>query len=219
MHQPSEVGIMHQLSEGVKGKWEKMPHCHFFLPACETQTWKLAPLVPAALTSSLRLVLPAGSGEQQRMNGYLCVSVAPEGRETVTTSEETFLLGIVQATENSFILSSSLGWNRKWLAALGCFAVYFMYLEKRAGSWCFPPDERLYFFRAALITIDYISSCGTILPSLLECVPLSFCTEAGALVQHEEKNTGFGIRSGSSTWESAVTQELYTLLALQFALR
>ena len=62
MHQPSEVSIMHQLSEERERQGGKMLHCHFFSPACETQVSRANPWFCAALRSSLRLsVIPAGS--------------------------------------------------------------------------------------------------------------------------------------------------------------
>ena len=92
-------------------------------------------------------MLPAGSGEQQRMNGYLCVSVAPEGRETVTTSGGDLPPG--DCSSNKEIPSSSVlpwvGTEMTGSRGLLC-CVFYVYLEKRAGV-VLPPDERLYFFR------------------------------------------------------------------------
>lgn len=164
-----------------------MLHCHFFLPACETQTWKLAPLVPAALTSSLRLsVLPCWILRAAEDEPVTSVSVAPEGRETVTTSGETFLLGIVQATEKFLHPQFFLGLEPKWLAALGCFAVYFMCIWRRGQELCFLRWKALLFQVCCLDYHRLYLQLWDHSPQPLECVPLSFC-EAGALVQHEER--------------------------------
>lgn len=182
------------------------------------ENWHPWFLLPSLLLSgSPCFLLDLGSSR-----GWTVASVSlwhQRGERQWPHQEETFLLGIVQATEKFLHPQFFLGLELKWLAALGCFAVYFMCIWRRGQELCF---LQMKGFTFSVCCLDYhrlYLQLWDHSPQPLECVPLSFCTEAGALVQHEEKNTGFGIRSGSSTWECCNLGKLYTLLTLQFALR
>lgn len=155
MHQPSEVGIMHQLSQKELRASGKKCHAHFFLQKRDTSV-KTGTLGSCCLAPALSQALRASCwiwGEQQRMSSYLCVSVAPEARQWPHQGE-TFLLRLFSSNRNSFILSSSLGWN-EMTGNVGCFNMYFMCIWREEGRSCASSRwKALLFPCAALITID-----------------------------------------------------------------
>ena len=140
----------------IRARGKKVLHCHFFLPAGETQTWKLAPLIPGALTSSLRLsVLPAGSwgaAEDEQLPLSLCGTGGARDSDHIRRRPSSW--GSFCQQRNSFILSSSLGWNRNdwqpWVAFLCILCVF-----GEEGRSCASSRLRALLFPcAALITID-----------------------------------------------------------------
>ena len=115
-----------------------------------------APLVPAVLTSSLRLsVLPAGSwgaAEDERLPLSLCGTGGARDSDHIRRRPSSW--GSFYQQRNSFILSSSLGWNRNdwqpWVAFLCILCVF-----GEEGRSCASSRLRALLFPcAALITID-----------------------------------------------------------------
>ena len=97
------------------------------------ENWHPWFLLPSLLLSGSPCFL-LDPGEQQRMNDYLCLSVAPEGRETVITSGGDLPPG--DRSINKEIPSSSvLPWvGTEMTGSLGLLScVFYVYLERRAG--------------------------------------------------------------------------------------
>lgn len=203
MHQPSGSG--HNASTIWRELRASGKKCYIaiFLPACETQreTGTLGSCCPHFFSQALRASCWIwGAAEDERLPLCLC------GTRGVDSDHIRRRPSSGDCSSNREIPSSSvLPWvGTEMTGSLGVALLCILCVFGEEGRSCASSRWKALLFRAALITIDYISSQGPFSLKPSECVPLSFCTEGRGPSSAWEKNTGFGIRSGSPL-ESAVT--------------